>query len=81
MAEGTPQECVISEPRSSNNELNFHIMALFVVLGVSILGALIPVLGKQFKSLKFNDYHFLLAKVFGTGVILATGNSLEFVII
>ena len=49
-----------------------HIAAIFIEIGVSFLGTLLPIIGKRSPRLRMSDYTFALAKNFGTGVILAT---------
>ena len=49
-----------------------HIAAIFIEIGVSFLGTLLPIIGKRSPRLRMSDYAFALAKNFGTGVILAT---------
>lgn len=50
-----------------------HIVALFVVLVASLVGALLPLLGKRVPALHISDYVYAVGKCLGTGVMLAVG--------
>lgn len=56
-----------------NYNLSLQIGSIFIILGVSILGVMIPIAGRFFPVLKVGDYTFVVFKSFGIGVILATG--------
>jgi zinc transporter 1/2/3 len=52
-------------------DMGLHIASVFLIIGVSAIGTLIPVLGKT-KFFQMDKYLFLVIKCFGIGVILAT---------
>eukprot|EP01118_Nematostelium_gracile_P011585 TRINITY_DN4136_c0_g1_i1.p1 TRINITY_DN4136_c0_g1~~TRINITY_DN4136_c0_g1_i1.p1 ORF type:complete len:372 (+),score=89.23 TRINITY_DN4136_c0_g1_i1:63-1118(+) len=54
-------------------DLGFHIGAIFIIMATSFIGTMIPVVGKRFPFFKLKDLPFSLIKMFGAGVILATG--------
>ncbi|KAJ3321802.1 high-affinity Zn(2+) transporter zrt1 [Blyttiomyces sp. JEL0837] len=50
-----------------------HIGAAFIIMGTSLLGTLVPILGQRFvKFSRITDLPFQCGKLFGAGVILAT---------
>ncbi|KAJ3099420.1 high-affinity Zn(2+) transporter zrt1 [Phlyctochytrium planicorne] len=52
---------------------NLHITALFIIMGVSLLGVIIPVGATKLHSgANINNLFFQCAKLFGAGVILCT---------
>ncbi|KAI5789033.1 Fe transporter [Geopyxis carbonaria] len=53
-------------------DLPLHVVALFLVLGASLLGCGFPVLAKKVKWLKIPTGAFFITKHFGTGVLIAT---------
>ncbi|KAM7207312.1 Zinc/iron permease [Naviculisporaceae sp. PSN 640] len=53
-------------------DLPLHVLALFLVLIFSILGAGFPVLAKKVKWIKVPAKVFFMCKHFGTGVLIAT---------
>ncbi|KAI9208936.1 Zinc/iron permease, partial [Polychytrium aggregatum] len=48
---------------------NLHVAAVFIIMGVSFLGTIIPIFGQRFSFLRVGT---LCIKLFGSGVILAT---------
>lgn len=50
-----------------------HVVALFVVLAASLVGALFPLLGRRVPALRLPDYVYAVGKCTGTGVMLAVG--------
>ncbi len=60
---------MVSQP---NYELGLHIGSLFIIMGFSFLGTVMPVVAKKYKFLSSKEILFQCAKMFGTGVILAT---------
>lgn len=67
------KECA-SEPLGTYT-LSLHIAAIFIVLGVALLGTALPVIARSHPRWRIPDFGFLIGKTFGTGVILATGMS------
>jgi hypothetical protein len=59
-------------------DLGLHIGAIFIQIGVSLLGTMVPLLGRWVPALKMSDYVFSWFKNFGSGVILATGCTYEY---
>jgi zinc transporter 1/2/3 len=53
-------------------ELGLHVAALFIIMGCSFLGTLLPILFKKFIKHQANETVLNCAKMFGAGVILAT---------
>jgi zinc transporter 1/2/3 len=62
-------ECNLSEVMGYNFSL--HVGSVFLMIGVSSIGAFIPVLAKT-KHFEIDKYVFLVAKCFGIGIITAT---------
>ncbi|KAI9014305.1 ZIP zinc transporter-domain-containing protein [Hyaloraphidium curvatum] len=62
-----------SETSEDDYNLNLHIAGVFIQIGVSLIGCLIPILAKRFKALRASDFVFSIFKHFGAGIILATG--------
>lgn len=50
-----------------------QIGGVFIVLGVSFLGALVPIAARSSKTFRVSDFAFMLFKCFGIGVIISTG--------
>jgi hypothetical protein len=50
--------------------VSLQVSALFIVFGVSLCGAMLPVLLKASKRFAVSDYFFLCFKTCGIGVIL-----------
>mmetsp|Transcript_1481 Transcript_1481/g.1961 ORF Transcript_1481/g.1961 Transcript_1481/m.1961 type:complete len:331 (+) Transcript_1481:25-1017(+) len=49
-----------------------HIAGVFILMGCSFCGTMLPILGKKYTSFKYSDLMFSCAKLFGSGIILAT---------
>lgn len=50
-----------------------HVVGIFVVLGASLIGAVLPVLGKRVSALSVPDFVFVVGKCLGMGVMLSVG--------
>lgn len=53
--------------------LRLHIAGIFIILGASLIGAGLPILGRRVKSLDLPEYVYVTGKTIGTGVMLAVG--------
>ncbi|KAH6574462.1 hypothetical protein BASA60_005488 [Batrachochytrium salamandrivorans] len=53
-------------------DLAFHIAAVFIIMGASFLGTLLPIIGKRFIRSDAGKLVITSLKLFGAGVILAT---------
>ncbi|KAL2911262.1 hypothetical protein HK105_209275 [Polyrhizophydium stewartii] len=49
-----------------------HIAAIFIIMGTSFLGTMLPIVGKRFVRSQVGSSAITLLKLFGAGVILAT---------
>eukprot|EP00796_Vickermania_ingenoplastis_P008235 gene8235-5756_t len=58
---------------SSFYSSGIHVVALFVVLTASVVGAMLPILGKRVPQLRLPDYVYAMGKCMGTGVMLTVG--------
>ncbi|CAG8613193.1 3280_t:CDS:2 [Ambispora leptoticha] len=67
----TPQ-CGGGTISGSDYNLGLHVGALFIILATSSFGAFVPVIAKKYPSFRIPQIAFMIAKHFGTGVILAT---------
>ncbi|KAI8817254.1 Zinc/iron permease [Fimicolochytrium jonesii] len=52
--------------------LTLHVAAVFILMGVSFTGTVLPIIGKKYCNMNFGDLPFQSLKLFGAGVILAT---------
>uniref|UniRef100_A0A0A9VV82 Zinc transporter 3 n=1 Tax=Lygus hesperus TaxID=30085 RepID=A0A0A9VV82_LYGHE len=50
-----------------------HIAAVFIILLASLIGTLIPILGKRFPALRVHKFVYVVGKNVGTGVMMAVG--------
>lgn len=62
-----------SELELDEYNLGLHVGAVFIQIGVSFIGCMIPIVAKKWTALKVSDFNFSLFKHFGAGIILATG--------
>lgn len=51
--------------------VGLHVLAIFVVLIASVLGAVLPILGKRVRALRVAAYVYAVGKCVATGVMLA----------
>ncbi|WEW60859.1 hypothetical protein PRK78_006347 [Emydomyces testavorans] len=65
-------QCGGSAAAAAEYDLPLHVVALFLVLGFSTIGAGFPVVAKKFRRLKIPPKIFFFCKHFGTGVLIAT---------
>ncbi|KAJ3251209.1 hypothetical protein HK104_007385, partial [Borealophlyctis nickersoniae] len=68
--EGSQDAC--QEVASGEYDLNMHIASIFIIMGLSFIGTMLPIVAKRFTSLKVKQLPFQSIKLFGAGVILAT---------
>ncbi|KPA85252.1 putative Zinc transporter putativecation transporter [Leptomonas pyrrhocoris] len=52
-------------------EVGLHIGAIFIILAASLLGTLIPLVGKRVPALRLHPYVYAVGKSTATGVVLA----------
>lgn len=52
-------------------DVGLHVIALFVTLGVSLLGAALPIASKHWEQLRVDAFIVVMGKCVGTGVVLA----------
>lgn len=50
-----------------------HIAAVFIILVASVIGTIIPIIGKRVPMLRMHDYVYAVGKCIGTGVMMAVG--------
>eukprot|EP00128_Syssomonas_multiformis_P013770 Colp12_sorted_trinity150504_noHs@15976 len=62
-----------SQTKVQNYDLGLHIGAIFIIIAVSLLGVLLPLVGRFSKRLALNRHVILYGRMFGIGVVLATG--------
>lgn len=75
MAEGMDMpkpQCGSDKAGEEEYDLTLHVVALFLVLFASCLGAGFPVAAKKLPWLKVPQKVFFVCKHFGTGVLIAT---------
>ncbi|CAG9577303.1 putative zinc transporter [Leishmania major strain Friedlin] len=51
--------------------LGLHIAAIFIILAASVVGTLIPIVGKRVPALRLHSYVYAVGKAAATGVVLA----------
>ncbi|TPP40437.1 ZIP Zinc transporter family protein [Leishmania donovani] len=51
--------------------LGLHIAAIFIILAASVVGTLIPIVGKRVPALRLHAYVYAVGKAAATGVVLA----------
>ncbi|CDO93984.1 unnamed protein product [Kluyveromyces dobzhanskii CBS 2104] len=67
---------VVTECESDNEydgRDNMRVLALFIIMISSAMGAYFPILSSRFSFIRLPDWCFFIAKFFGSGVIVATG--------
>lgn len=52
-------------------EVGLHVAAIFIILAASLIGTLIPLLGKRVPALRLPSYVYAVGKSTATGVVLA----------
>jgi solute carrier family 39 (zinc transporter), member 1/2/3 len=52
-------------------EVGLHVAAIFIILAASLIGTLIPLLGKRVPALRLHPYVYAVGKSIATGVVLA----------
>lgn len=57
-------------PHHESYSIPLHIAALFVVLGSSLLGTVLPILGKRVEAFRVPEYVYAVGKSIATGVVL-----------
>jgi len=69
-------DVVVDDPCASGTseeyDMPLHVGTLFIIMGCSFLGTMLPVIAKKFPFLKIRELPFNCAKMFGSGVIMAT---------
>eukprot|EP01119_Soliformovum_irregulare_P024210 TRINITY_DN8625_c1_g1_i1.p1 TRINITY_DN8625_c1_g1~~TRINITY_DN8625_c1_g1_i1.p1 ORF type:complete len:384 (+),score=86.19 TRINITY_DN8625_c1_g1_i1:41-1153(+) len=53
-------------------DTGLHVGAIFIIAGTSFLGTLLPIAAKKIPLLRIRELPFSCAKMFGSGIILAT---------
>ncbi|CAJ1035705.1 putative ZIP Zinc transporter [Leishmania shawi] len=66
----TPWSPSCEAPKSESYSIAWHVVALFVVLGCSLFGTVLPILGKRASTFHIPEYAYAIGKSVATGVVL-----------
>ncbi|CBZ37476.1 cation transporter, putative [Leishmania donovani] len=67
---GTPWPPSCEATENENYSSAWHVVALFVILGCSLLGTVLPILGKRVSAFRVPEYAYAIGKSVATGVVL-----------
>ncbi|CBZ30128.1 putative cation transporter [Leishmania mexicana MHOM/GT/2001/U1103] len=67
---GTPWPPSCGATEKENYSVAWHVVALFVILNCSLLGTVLPMLGKRVSAFRVPEYAYAIGKSVATGVVL-----------